>query len=191
MTLKFRPNYEKIIELMLYLAHKKPGTDKYQAVKFFYLADKAHLERFGRPITQEKYIALDYGPVASSVKDFMERDKFTMRKAHVDKLPFDIEEKQRTGKSAIVTLGKPHREVDFDVFSRSDIKVFDEVVHKYGDCSFDDLFNITHDHFAYKRAWAERPKGAKSAPMLYEEMIESPERRKAIVKDMGPISKFV
>ncbi|KRB26296.1 Panacea domain-containing protein [Mesorhizobium sp. Root172] len=191
MALNFRPNYEKIVELMLYLAHKKPGADKYQAVKFFYLADKAHLERYGRPITQDKYVALDYGPVASSVKDFMERDRFTMRRAHIADLPFDIEEHQRGGKTSLVKLGKPHRDVDLELFSKSDLRIFDEILQKYGDCTFDDLYKITHKHFAYKRAWSEKPRGAKSAPMNYDEMIESPERRKIIVEDIGPVSKFV
>jgi uncharacterized phage-associated protein len=191
MPLNFRPKYDKIVELMLYLAHKMPGADKYQAVKFFYLADKEHLERFGRPITQEKYVALDYGPVASSVKDFMELDKWTMKKAGIDKLPFDLMEKPRAGKYPLTQLGAPHREVDFDLFSKSDIRVFDEILSKYGKCSFDDLFNITHRHTAYKRAWEHRSPGAKSAPMLYEEMIESSERRKAILNDIGPVAKFV
>lgn len=191
MALNFRPKYEKIVELMLYLAHRMPGADKYQAVKFFYLADKEHLERYGRPITQERYVALDYGPVASSVKDFMERDRFTMKAAGIDDLPFNLETKERANKTALVTLGSPRRNVDFDVFSKSDIRVFDDVLDRYGKCSFEELYNITHDHFAYKRAWESKPRGAKSAPMLYEEMIESPDRRKSIVEDIGPVAKFV
>ena len=39
MPLKFHPKFDKIVELLLYLAHKRPDADKYQAVKFFYLAD--------------------------------------------------------------------------------------------------------------------------------------------------------
>src|ERR1700688_4962714 len=43
MPLEYRPKIEKIVELLLYLAHKRPGADKYQAVKFFCLADREHL----------------------------------------------------------------------------------------------------------------------------------------------------
>ena len=45
MPLTFRPKIDKIIEALLYLAHKRPGADKYQAVKFFYLADRDHLSK--------------------------------------------------------------------------------------------------------------------------------------------------
>ena len=62
MPLIFKPKLDKVIELLLYLAHKRPGADKYQASKFFYFADREHLARFGRPISYEPYFALWYGP---------------------------------------------------------------------------------------------------------------------------------
>lgn len=35
------------------------------------------------------------------------------------------------------------------LFSKSDLRVLDEVVAKYGDKKFYDLYQITHRHFAY------------------------------------------
>lgn len=191
MPLEFRPKYDKIVELLLYLAHRKPGADKYQAVKFFYLADKAHLERYGRPITQERYVALDYGPVASTALDLLNGDKWTMRKVGITELPFETEKVTREGKSEILVIKKPRRDVDFDLFSKSDLRVFDEILAEYGDRSFNDLYEITHSHTAYKRAWDSRPTGARAAGMLYEEMIESPERRKEIVEDLETVASFM
>ena len=49
MPLEFKPKLDKIVELLLYLAYVRPGADKYQVVKLFYLADREHLIRFGRP----------------------------------------------------------------------------------------------------------------------------------------------
>lgn len=66
MPLTFQPKLDKIVELLLYLAHTRPGADKYQAVKFFYLADREHIRRYGRPITFGDYVAMSYGPVASN-----------------------------------------------------------------------------------------------------------------------------
>lgn len=188
MQLNFRPKYEKIVELLLYLAHIKPGTDKYQAVKFFYLADKEHLNRHGRPITFESYYALPYGPVASRAKELLEGDEWTLRAAKIKKLPIITERVPRPGKEDLLKIVGPTREVDFDVFSKSDIRVFDEIIEKYGDCTFDELFNLTHEHPAYVKAWRGRPKGSKAAPMLYEEMIDSKARRAEIVEDIGPVA---
>lgn len=187
--LGFRPKYDKILELLLYLAHRKPGADKYQAVKFFYLADKTHIERYGRPITFENYFALKYGPVASTAKDLLEGNAFIMKKAGVKALPFEVV--SRSGKSPdhrdILVIGKPRREVDFDFFSKSDIAVFDEILDKYGNCNFDELFQITHGHEAYKSAWSRRGISNRY-PIDYAEMIEDKTKREKILADVGPIA---
>ncbi|MBG6208372.1 putative phage-associated protein [Labrenzia sp. EL_126] len=192
MTLEFRPHFEKIIELLVYLAHKKPGADKYQAVKFFYLADREHLNRYGRPITFEKYYALPYGPVASNAKDIIEGDSWTMRAANLSDLPIRMETKPGRGPDSrdIVVLAEALRDVDYDVFSKSDIRVFDEIIDTYGDMSFDDLFRITHDHAAYVNAWARRG-GSRRAEMDYSEMIESEEMREKVQSDIAPIAAHV
>lgn len=190
MRLKFRPKIDKIVELLLYLAHKRPGADKYQAVKFFYLADREHLNRHGRPITQEEYFALPYGPVASKAMDIIEQDRWTMKEAGIDRLPFEVNDEAR-GNSTVTVIGQPQRDVNLDLFSRSDLRVFDEVLEKYGNYTFEKLFELTHDHEAYKAAWGRRKPNSKRAEMYYDEMIESPVLRAALTDDFDGVSPFV
>lgn len=187
MPLEFRPKLDKIVELLLYLATARPNADKYQAVKFLYLADREHLLRYGRPITYETYYALKFGPVASTAMDLLNGSEMVMQRAGIEALPFETESVPRPGKSDLLYLRAPNRGVDFDIFSKSDIRVFDEILAKYGNMSFDDLYEVTHDHYAYKRAWGNRG-GANASPMSYDDMIESPELRKQIVEDIGPVS---
>jgi len=189
MALQFRPNLAKIVELLLYLAHRKPGADKYQAVKFFYLADREHINRYGRPITSEVYFALPYGPVASTAKDLLEHDPWAMRAAGLKELPFEVEKVARPSpdKTDLVIIGKPKREVDYELFSRSDLRVFDEILKDYGDLDFDALYKLTHDHAAYKKAWANR-EHSKRGRMTYDDMIESAEKRASVVSDIGPVA---
>jgi hypothetical protein len=192
MPLKFRPKLDKIVELLLYLAHKRPGADKYQAVKFFYLADREHFRRYGRPITFEDYYAMWYGPVASNALDFIHQNKKLMERAGLQSLPFEVEAgavKTKAGKTTdTIFIRKPQREVNYDLFSKSDLLVFDEVLAKYKDASFDDLFNETHGHFAYKNAWENRYPGAERAEMFYDEMVEDEARRAELVEDISPIA---
>ena len=192
MPLDFQPKLDKIVELLLYLAHKRPGADKYQAVKFLYLADREHLRRYGRPITFEHYYAMWFGPVASNALDFIHKNKWTMDRAGLKSLPFETEAgtvKMKSGKTTeTVFIRKPLREVNSDLFSKSDLQVFDEIIAKYKNASFDDLFNETHKHHAYKRAWENRPKGAERADMLYDEMVEDKKRRAELVEDISPIA---
>jgi uncharacterized phage-associated protein len=187
MPLEFRPKLDKIVELLLYLAHVRPNADKYQAVKFLYLADKEHLIRHGRPITGETYFALPYGPVASKAMDLLEGDYRTLRDTGIETLPFSTEAIM-VGKKAITYIREPLREVDFSLFSKSDIRVFDEIIKEYGHRTFEQLFELTHDHFAYKRAWNSRKHGSKRSPMRYEDMIEPETRRAEIIEDIAPIA---
>ena len=186
MTLQFRPKFEKIIEFMLYLAHARPNADKYQVVKLMYLADREHINIYGRPITYEQYAALPFGPVASNAMDLMERDRFTFKKAGVDSLPFEIGTLVIDSKE-VPCLSRPLRDVDMDIFSKSDIKVMNDIIERFGSKSFDELFNITHEHRAYKNAWRRRG-SARSSPMLYEEMIEDDSMRAKMIEDIAPIA---
>lgn len=190
MSLNFRPKIDKIVELLLYISHKKPGVDKYQVVKLLYLADKEHLNRYGRPITQEQYFALPYGPVASNAMDLLEEDRRILREAGIDELPFYVAQK-RLKKKSVESVGGPKRDVNFELFSKSDIRVFDEILEKYGEYDFEQLFDLTHEHYAYLRAWNARKPQANRSPMRYEDMIDDEKKRASILEEIGPIAPYV
>jgi uncharacterized phage-associated protein len=181
-SLTFKPKLDKIVELLLYLAHKRPGADKYQAVKFFYLADREHLNRYGRPISFETYFALPYGPVASNAMDLLEREPRALKAAGIEDLPFKTEDK-----NGITYIREPTRAVDTELFSRTDLQVFDEILDKYGQLSFDELFKLTHGHAAYTNAWEKRGFGNRSL-MEYADMVEDQKKRAAMEEDLAPIA---
>jgi uncharacterized phage-associated protein len=179
MALTFRPKLDKIVELLLHLAHVRPGADKYQAVKFFYLADREHLIRYGRPISFDIYYALSYGPVASNALDLLNK------KAR--DLPFETSIKRLPSDSETVVIGKPKRAVNRELFSKSDLMIFDEVINKYGKLTFDQLYDLTHEHMAYKKAWDSRGYFNR-AEMDYADMIDDPVKRQVLVEELAPIS---
>lgn len=185
--LKFVPKYDKIVELLLYLAHKRPNADHYQAVKFFYLSDSLHLGRYGRPITFDKYCALPFGPVASNTLDLLKNRESpsVLKKFGIDSLPFETEQLDK-----IIYIRAPKRAVNHDLFSKSDLKVFDEVIEKYGKHTFGELYNITHEHFAYKNAWSCR--GDKnSANIKYEDMMEESNFKASFIEEIEQISSHM
>ncbi|MAM63872.1 Panacea domain-containing protein [Maritimibacter sp. UBA3975] len=177
---RFKPKADKIVEAILYLAHKGLDLDQYKLVKLLYLADRAHFQRFGRPITFDKYVAMQFGPVASNAYDMVR--KRSALGVTPDKLPFDIEQHDK-----IFLVRKPLREVDTSLFSRSDLHILDETVAEYGDKSFDQLFEITHDHFAYDRAWKNRTSLADE--MRFEDFLEEDASKPGKVSDLEFISR--
>jgi len=192
MPLTFRPKIDKIVEALLYLAHKRPGADKYQVVKFFYLADREHLKRYGRPLTFDNYYALSYGPVASTALDLLNGAAPALFGAKEATLPFRTERgtvKTKSGKETETTfIREPSRDVNVDLFSKSDLEVLDEIISKYKNASFDDLYNETHKHFAYKNAWDHRRYGGDRAEMYYDEMIDDLAKRASLVEDLLPVA---
>ena len=184
--LKFKPKYEKIVELLLYLAHKRPNADHYQAVKFLYLADTAHISKYGRPITFDNYCALPYGPVASNALNLLKNPSASvMRKFGIDELPFETEKLDSN-----IYIKTPKRAVNHDVFSISDLKVFDEILSKYGTWTFDQLYQETHSHFAYKTVWKNRG-DKKSVNMKYEDMMEEKSTKAAFIEEIESVSSYM
>jgi hypothetical protein len=145
------------------------------------------LNRYGRPISFEKYYAMSYGPVGSTVLDLLNGNLGPAKEAGIDHLPFKTETgKARNGRDTTF-IRQPLRDVNYDLFSKSDIEVFDDIIGKYGDASFEDLFNATHEHFAWLNAWKTRKQGER-AEMFYDEMIEDEKRRAELVEDISPVA---
>jgi hypothetical protein len=65
---EFRP--EKALAATAYLANRT-GETMYTILKLVYLADRCHLERYGRPITGDDFIAMEQGACPSRIYDSM------------------------------------------------------------------------------------------------------------------------
>ena len=120
----FKPKKDKIVETILYLAHKGLDLSQYKLVKLFYLADREHLRRFGRPITFDYYVAMEHGPVASIAYDIAKGN--IVRGVDPDTLPFTIRRLDR-----FRFVENPKREINRSLFSKSDLMILDEIVKKY------------------------------------------------------------
>src|SRR5262245_14308697 len=80
MAVAFTFDFEKARAALLYLAQKDlPEFDKGKACKLLFLADKLHLVRYGRPVTGDRYWALEHGPVPTRVLSLF--DDVEQRKA--------------------------------------------------------------------------------------------------------------
>lgn len=67
----FRLDTDKAVESVLYIAGRIPNPTIHSIAKMLYHADKAHLSRYGRPISGDRYIAMRHGPVPSATYDIL------------------------------------------------------------------------------------------------------------------------
>ena len=121
-----------------------------------FYADKTHLQRYGRPITGDVYIAMTYGPVPSGVYNLLKHEPF---------LPPDILEKLDESLGIVRPRVRAKRLVREDQFSGSDLRILEEAFQRYSHVPFGDLSDLSHRERAYIEA-AMAEENRKKGPLL-------------------------
>lgn len=133
--------YEKAVNSLLYSLEKLGGrSDMHKLCKILYFADQQHLSQYGRSITGDKYIAMQFGPVPSNVDDILKAlrgDSFFSNNPDIDSLRESIIFENRY----ILRGLKTH---DTDELSASDIKCLDAAIDLCKDMTFQQLTQFSH-----------------------------------------------
>lgn len=134
---------EKAVEAILYIATFLPNPTKHSISKMFYLADKLHLQEYGRLICGDRYIAMDYGPVPSSIYDMMKVSEGQNR--------IDPDTDDFICEAFTICHGRkvvPKRNAEISFLSDSEMECIKKTINDYGNKTFGQLCDITHD-----KAW--------------------------------------
>lgn len=74
---KFKVDYEKCTQALNFLAQKAGGQiNKMKALKLIFFADRYHVRKYGRLLTNDNYMAMEHGPVPSKTKDIAESNDY-------------------------------------------------------------------------------------------------------------------
>lgn len=148
--LYFQANIAKIRETILYISAQIQNPTLHTVFKIMYFADKLHLERFGRFITGDTYIAMEFGPVPSHAYD----------------LTKEARESERWHDMAIEGYCIiPLRDANIDFFSDSDIQCIDEAISTHKHKTFGQLTDESHD-----AAWQSTPQ---NEPITIESIVRT------------------
>lgn len=152
-----RPDVWKIIEAISFIiseaARRNETVTQYDIVKTLFIADKAHLNKFGRPITFDNYVAMKDGPVPSLSYSFLKEDKAALAKHHIDKLPWIKEPDANNPRKNYFFIHKYER--NDDVLSVSDFKALEDALTTIKSLTFQQIKTLTHDDHAYEEAWRD------------------------------------
>lgn len=102
---------------------QKTGKSLYDVMKMLYVADKCHLERYGRFITGDRYVAMAKGPVPSATYDLMKYLRGERRYFDGGEPVKRMLKLERGGSHAFTLLQSPN----LDALSESDIECLDYV----------------------------------------------------------------
>jgi len=138
-----KPDYKKITQALNYLASKEGGKISYmKALKLLYLADRLHLRRYGRLITDDRLVAMKNGTLGSQAKDIVVQNEH---------LPYSVYQysEDKLDRSTPNVIGKKIEEKD--QLSDTDIECVDEVYDLLGDKDQFALADLTHSLPEWKR----------------------------------------
>ncbi len=133
-------NFEKSLQVILYIANKLERKDFHKIFKILYFSDREHLSKYGRVITGDRYIAMNAGPVPSNIYDIIKSvkgDGFFADNAHRFTPFFEV----RKG-----FFLEPKKEADLDYLSESDVEILDTVLAQCANMSWSEIKDLSHDY---------------------------------------------
>ncbi len=154
MSPRVKFNVQKGVEILLFVSSKI--NDLYTVLKIIYFADRIHLERYGRLLCGDTYIAMKHGPVPSGLYDILKYARGdSWFSSEIISGVFIVEGDKI----------KPLRSADVNMLSESDVEALVESIQKYGHLSFGKLKKLSHDQ-AYNSV-------EENDVISYEKLIES------------------
>jgi uncharacterized phage-associated protein len=135
-------NFEKSINAVLYVASRLKRKDFHKIFKVLYFADKEHLSLWGRTITGDSYIAMQDGPVPSKIYDIFKAVRGDSYFSNTTETQAFTEYITVRGWSLI----EPKKEAKPDLLSQSDIEALSNSIAKYGDMTWDEIREKSHDY---------------------------------------------
>ena len=132
-------NKDKSLSALLFICEGLGGDiDLYSLLKILYFAEQKHLVKYGRSITGDSIIAMQYGPVPSSSYNLV-------KPTPANKMYFYF------GEQNIITC---KIKSDMDFLSESDINCLSESILENKDLSFRLIKDKSHEK-SYEKAWAK------------------------------------
>ena len=136
--------YRKTTQALNYFAGQSGGhINKMKALKLLYFADRFHLRKYGRPITNDEYFAMNYGPVPSGAKDLAEGSDFRpdAEKAYAGRYLDPVAQHEFS------SIAHP----DLEVFSKTDLEALNFAWNQFGNLKEFELARLTHEYPEWKK----------------------------------------
>jgi uncharacterized phage-associated protein len=143
------------------------APSQYDLLKAIFLADRAHLNQYGRPVTFDRYVAMKHGPVPSFAYDVL-KPGFDWRKVGKNQAPWIS---AAGHKKHLFSPGQERP--DLRKLSGTDRRCLSDALGTVLSLTFGQIRKLTHDDRAYLAAWKDE-EGAKAFPINIEHLLDDP-----------------
>lgn len=144
--LRFKFDKDKAVAMILYISQRV--ADLYTLLKIIYFAEQKHIKKYGMPILGDNYIAMEKGPVPSTVYDMIKIVRGDNTFCNFDKEEltkyFSVENGIK-----IISKEKPNMKH----LAESDLECINESIAENKSLRFEELIEKSHDD-----AWKQSDK---------------------------------
>lgn len=171
---RLTPNLDRILAAVSFVIaeaeRRKQTATQYEIVKTIFLADKAHLNMWGRPITYDNYYAMKDGPVPTVAYSLLSEDARLMRQARLHATPWRRRPAPEISARAYAYFGADPK-YKSEQLSPSDVEALCNAFTIIKTLGFRQIRRLTHDDPAYLDAW--KGAGGKRFAMNYALLFET------------------
>lgn len=127
----------------LFLMLKWSYLDKLSILKLIWLADRLHLRKYWKTITNDSYFAMEMWPVASWIKYVFDLDEEALNNEEIEYVQTFLK------KFSYKATSK--KDVDFSLLSDSDVEIIKLVYADFWNHNSSKLIDITHKYPEWKK----------------------------------------
>ena len=160
--------HRKAAQALNYFARQEGGSiNKLKALKLLFFADRFHLRKYGRPVSECVYFAMTHGPVASEAKQIAEEADHlpTLARQYARKF---VRKNGEYDYSSVADL-------DSAVISASDREALEFAWKYFGHFSKFQLRDITHHYPEWKKHEPKLTASTKRVPMDLADFFKEPD----------------
>lgn len=158
-----KSDYKKITQIINYLIRKDEraaSMPELKVIKLVWAADRYHIRKYARTVSEDRYVAMKNGPVGSMTKDvaeFSDNGFSNISSDDFDYIGAYISFEKVNERGLLSSIN----DVDYDELSDTDKEALDFAWENFGKYDWRTLVDITHKYPEWKKHQTALESGAK------------------------------
>lgn len=158
-----RSDFKKVTQIINYLIRKDEraaSMPELKIIKLVWAADRYHIRKYARTVSEDRYVAMKNGPVGSLTKDVAEFSDNEYSKIEPTDFGYigSYIRFEKTNENGVLSSVN---DVDYDELSDTDKEALDFAWEKFGKYDWRTLVEITYKYPEWKKHQAALEAGAK------------------------------
>ena len=121
---------------------------KVKLMKLFYFLDFLHVKKYGCPVTYDRYVNLEHGPIPSTILNLVNEAINDVDSAQLaDAVQF---EKSDISDMCRMKVSRAFSHEDKDYFKESELETLDIVCRRFGDKNTKYIEDASHEEFPWR-----------------------------------------